>query len=190
MRGKQFQLPKGRKGFLVFCGGFNEREKRHRHGLESPVSHRLRCNPWSSALAFLTIQFPLWQPQAVDIIIPQINSTKAAGEILIPNPCESIHSSQPSPSNKSQQVGKTASAEAKTSRREVSAWVCWLEHNLRSAVIWVSGFRSTRLHSLLSTNFKSRYLKEFARPKSCVFCFFNSFLWHFSHEFRNSKLNF
>lgn len=65
--------------------------ERHRHELPSLISHWLCCNPGPSALPFLTIQFPLLQPQAVDIIIPRFTQPKRRGEVLIPNPCESIH---------------------------------------------------------------------------------------------------
>lgn len=54
--------------------------ERHRHGRPSLISHWLCCNPGPSALPSLTIQFPLLQPQAVDIIIPRFTPPKQPGK--------------------------------------------------------------------------------------------------------------
>ena len=71
--------------------------ERHRHGLPSLISHWLCCNPGpiGTPVPHNSISSPAatgcWHHN------PQIYSTKAAGEVLIPNPRESIHFSPASP---------------------------------------------------------------------------------------------
>lgn len=93
-----------------------------RHGLPSLMSHWLCRNPGPSAVRpsqFNFLSCGCWHHN------PQIYSTKAAGEILIPNPRESIHFSPASPCrahHRDARADKDGTHSANTSWDGVTGW--------------------------------------------------------------------